>query len=385
MFINNWYVACKIDEVKAGAPLHARMLGADFVLFRDEKGDIVCLSNVCIHRGASLAHGKVHENGRIACPYHGWQFGASGQCLRIPALGDITPPTRARVDAYPVAELFGLVWVFLGDAPEEERPPLPAEWFPEYGVTDGWRAVSVDYVAPLNWMRAEENSIDGAHPSFVHAAFGSRRDPAVHIVPVVRDSEWTASTTRERTPPDRSQKSGRMREITAEVRGKNVATTAFHWSGLTHRIYIKRADGLIICTVAHRTPVDANSTRTFITQMRNYDLTEEMDAERLAGVKQAIDEDVGVVQGVRPRFQVKSRTSELLTEADQLETAFREIIAAQAAKGWEIDLEAVEREYDRQVFVIPSPTRRASSKNWVHKPVPTTSSAPALAGDPVTA
>jgi phenylpropionate dioxygenase-like ring-hydroxylating dioxygenase large terminal subunit len=377
MFINNWYVAAKVDAVRAGEPLKVRMLGADFVLFRDENGEIACLSNVCIHRGASLAHGKVHENGRIACPYHGWQFNAGGQCMRIPALGDVVPPTRARVDTYPVEELFGLVWVFLGDAPEEERPPLPTDWYPEYGPIEGWRAVSIDYVAPLNWMRAEENSIDGAHPSFVHAAFGSRRDPKVHIVPVVRDSEWTASTTRERTPPDRSQKTGRMHEMTEEVRGKNVATTAFHWAGLTHRIYIKRADGLVICTVAHRTPVDANNTRTFITQLRNYDLTDEMDAERLAGIQQAVGEDVGVVECVRPRFQVKSRAQELLTEADQLETAFREIIAAQAAKGWEIDMETVEREYDRQVFIIPSPTRRENPKNWVHKPMPMSVKMPA--------
>lgn len=383
MFINNWYVACKVDAIKTGEPLHVRMLGADFVLFRDEKGEIACLSNVCVHRGAALSHGKVHENGRIACPYHGWQFNASGQCLRIPALGDISPPTRARVDTYPVTELFGLLWVFLGDVPEEERPPLPVDWFPEYGITDGWRAVSVECVAPLNWMRAEENSIDGAHPGFVHTAFGSRRDPKVQIVPVIRDSEWTASTTRERTPPDRSQKSGRMLALTAEKRGKNIATTAFHWTGLTHRIYIKRADGLIICTVAHRTPVDAHNTRTFVTQMRNYDLTDEMDAERLAGVKQAIGEDVGVVEGVRPRFQVRSRTNELLTVADQLETAFREIIAAQAAKGWELDLDTLEREYDRQVFVVPSPERRRNPKNWVHKPMPTMPPPPVVVEDAI--
>src|SRR5690606_2121388 len=128
----------------------------------------------------------------------------------------------------------------------------------------------------INWARAEENSIDGAHPSFVHSSFGSKRDPKVQIVPIEK-TEWTASTTRERTPPDRSQKTGRMRELTAEVRGKTRATTAFCFTGITHRIVIDRADGLRQRTLSHRTPIDRYTTRTFTTQVRDYDMTPEAD------------------------------------------------------------------------------------------------------------
>lgn len=380
MFINNWYVACGVGDVKAGEPHHVRMLGADFVLYRDEDGKVVCMSDVCVHRGAALSHGKVHENGRIACPYHGWQFNKTGQCMKIPALGDVVPPTRARVDVYPVVERFGWIWAFLGDVPEEERPPMPGDdWFPEFYDTENWRPISVDYVAPINWARAEENSIDGAHPSFVHASFGSRRDPTVEIVVPEKPNEWTAGTCRERTAPERYQKRGRMAELDSENRGKSRATTSFTWAGLTHRIHIQRADGLTICTLAHRTPVDADHTRTFMIQTRNYELTDAMDEERRFGLDQAIKEDVSVVQTIRPKRQPRSRTEELLTEADILERAFREIIAREAAKGYEIDSDLVEREYDRQVFVIPSPARRESPRNWVHKSVPTTKATEAIA------
>ncbi len=372
MFLNNWYVAASAEEITKETPKQVRMLAANFVLFRDESGKVICLSDVCCHRGAALSAGTLKDN-CVACPYHGWQFNTSGQCVYIPALGkDVVPPKRARVDSYPTAEKFGWVWVFLGDAPEEERPPfLDDSWFPEYYDEENWRRIPMQYEAPINWARAEENSIDGAHPSFVHSSFGSKRDPKVQIVPIER-TEGTASTTRERTPPDRSQKTGRMREMTAEVRGKTRATTAFCFTGITHRIVIDRADGLRQRTLSHRTPIDRYNTRTFTTQVRDYDLTPEADVERLEGRRQAVREDVGVVQTVLPKLPPRRPNQELLTEADQLEGAFRQIIQRRIEAGWEIDSETVERDYDYEVYVIPSPERRTDPKNWVHKPVPTT-------------
>ena len=51
MFINFWYVA-ELSENVADKPVSVRMLGQDFVLFRDSTGDVHCLNNVCTHRGA---------------------------------------------------------------------------------------------------------------------------------------------------------------------------------------------------------------------------------------------------------------------------------------------------------------------------------------------
>jgi phenylpropionate dioxygenase-like ring-hydroxylating dioxygenase large terminal subunit len=371
VFLNNWYVAEDASRLVPGTPLGVRMLGADFVLFRDSNGEIRCLSDVCCHRGAALSKGTV-QGDCVACPYHGWEFDAAGACTKIPALGpDVKIPKRARIDSYPVREKFGWIWVFLGDAPEEEAPPfLDDSWFPEYAAQEGWRFIRIDYEAPVNWARSEENSIDGAHPSFVHASFGSKRDPKVHIVPVERDP-WGARTTRERTPPDRSQKSGAMREITAEKRGKTRAMTAFTFTGITHRIDIQRGDGLRQVTLSHRTPIDEYSTRTFTTQARDYLLEEKYDIERENGRRTAIEEDIAIVSTVRPVLPTWSATGELLTEADQLETAFRQLMRKIADKGWQIDSDTIERESRRQQFVIPSRARRADPKNWVHKPVPT--------------
>ena len=86
MFINFWYAAELSERVTNEAPTHVRMLGLDFVLFRDTKGQVHCLSNTCVHRGGALARGKV-EGDCVQCPYHGWQFDGDGVCQCVPSLG----------------------------------------------------------------------------------------------------------------------------------------------------------------------------------------------------------------------------------------------------------------------------------------------------------
>src|SRR3546814_14787327 len=87
MLINNWYVASEASEVVMGSPRKVRMLGFDFVLFRDGTGRVACLSDVCIHRGASLSKGRC-EGAWVACPFHGGEVTGEGRCQQIPALGD---------------------------------------------------------------------------------------------------------------------------------------------------------------------------------------------------------------------------------------------------------------------------------------------------------
>ena len=130
MLINQWYALCESATV-ADKPVPVRALGQQFVVFRDSQGAVRALSNVCVHKGGSLGHGEVVA-GTIQCPYHGWRYNGDGECVAIPSLAaGARIPGRARVDSYPVAEHWGLVWAFLGDLPPSERPPLP-DFFPEY-------------------------------------------------------------------------------------------------------------------------------------------------------------------------------------------------------------------------------------------------------------
>ena len=146
LFTNVWYVA-EFSENLTDAPLKVRMLGRDFVLYRDTRGQAHCLSNVCCHRGASLAQGKCHDDDTLACPFHGWRFDGEGQCTRVPSAAqpELDIPAMARVDAYPTLEKYGLIWVFLGDDPDAAHPlfPMPEFENPKWRMVtfqDTWKA-----------------------------------------------------------------------------------------------------------------------------------------------------------------------------------------------------------------------------------------------------
>jgi phenylpropionate dioxygenase-like ring-hydroxylating dioxygenase large terminal subunit len=116
MYINFWYPVARSEEISADKPLRVNLLGLSFVAFRDEDDTAHVLADTCVHRGGSLGEGVMH-NGRVACPYHGWQFDGTGKCAHIPSLGDNKTPARAKVDSYPVQERYGIVFAFLGDLP----------------------------------------------------------------------------------------------------------------------------------------------------------------------------------------------------------------------------------------------------------------------------
>ena len=171
MFINFWYAADWSDKLKE-QPLKVKMLRQHFVLFRDAQGDAHCLANACPHRGGSLANGMVVD-GDIECPYHGMRYGGDGLCTRIPSLGRSTrPPARAKVDSYPVQEKYGLIFVFLGDLPEEERPPIMdvPQWDdPKYRFTIKDNLINANYGVVM------ENGLDTTHTEFVHSDIMSYR------------------------------------------------------------------------------------------------------------------------------------------------------------------------------------------------------------------
>ena len=373
MLMNNWYVAANSQQVNQKEPLIVRMLGQNFVLFRTPENEAVCLANTCCHRGGSIGRGELDGTGRIACGYHGWKFNPQGQCVEIPALGkDTKIPRRARVDAYPVEEHYDWVWVFLGDLDVDKRPAIPATVFPEYHDKENWRVISMEFDADVNWARGHENSLDSAHPAFVHSRFGRRSAPEVQIVPLVANPFLGHNATRERVPPEHRQVSADIAKLVSRDRGKTVASTDSYLAGISHRIDITREGNVRQVTVSARTPVDPYNTRVFMHQARNYLRGEEHDEARREGIRLAFKEDYEAVASVEPKFVPRSMAHNLLVESDQLETAFRKVLLEKIKSGWEIDFEKLADEGRYRHFSIPSPARRSDPKNWVHPTVPTT-------------
>jgi 5,5'-dehydrodivanillate O-demethylase oxygenase subunit len=157
-----WFPVAGREELTDEQPTRfVRLLAEDLVLFRDKSGNVGLLADHCSHRGASLLYGRVEERG-IACAYHGWLYDAKGDCLECPA-----EPTGSRFHltikqrAYPVEELFGLYWAYLGPLP---APPLRKLDIMEYPV----HYIRIEPEFQANWVQVMENNLDGSHIFVLH-------------------------------------------------------------------------------------------------------------------------------------------------------------------------------------------------------------------------
>jgi 5,5'-dehydrodivanillate O-demethylase len=80
-----WWPVGFSEQVKVkGSPIRAKLLGEDFILFRDGGARLGMVDLHCSHRGTSLEFGRVEEQG-IRCCYHGWLYDIFGKCLEQPA------------------------------------------------------------------------------------------------------------------------------------------------------------------------------------------------------------------------------------------------------------------------------------------------------------
>jgi nitrite reductase/ring-hydroxylating ferredoxin subunit len=90
-------------------------------LWRSASGKLTALADRCPHRGMRLSYGFVRGEA-LSCIYHGWSYGQTGQCLRIPAHPELTPPGAIKAASYVTEERNGVIWIAL----EEPKAPPPA-------------------------------------------------------------------------------------------------------------------------------------------------------------------------------------------------------------------------------------------------------------------
>jgi phenylpropionate dioxygenase-like ring-hydroxylating dioxygenase large terminal subunit len=167
-FRRYWIVVGTAQELY-DIPQAVRVLGEDLVLFRDQFGKVGLLGEHCPHRGASLEYGDI-EDGGIRCPYHGWLFNVDGRCLEMPAEPkDSTFCQKVKQLAYPVKELGGLIFAYLG-ANSDGPPPLP-NYAPLVERPGQWQIEPVRHAA-YNWFNFFENSADPAHICILHRHAG---------------------------------------------------------------------------------------------------------------------------------------------------------------------------------------------------------------------
>ncbi len=179
MIFNQWYVILESNELKHRKPLKIKRLNQQLALWRDDKGNVCCISDRCCHRGASLSCGKL-VNGHLECPFHGFVFDKTGKVQVIPANGkNKSVPESMKVQAYSTYEAYGLIWLWWGE--EEKKNDVPFFFreladFSYSSAKDHWN---------IHYSRAIENQLDVVHLPFVHATTIGRGNKTLVNGPVV--------------------------------------------------------------------------------------------------------------------------------------------------------------------------------------------------------
>ena len=142
-----------------------RILGEDLALFRDLKDKLGLISLYCPHRLRPLSQGIPEEEG-LRCPFTGWLFDHEGNCLDIPfEPEDSTLKYEVKTPAYPVQELGGLIWAYMGPSPA----PLLPRW--DVLVWDNVFRQIGHTVLPCNWLQCMESAVDPADNPYLRGTY----------------------------------------------------------------------------------------------------------------------------------------------------------------------------------------------------------------------
>ncbi len=165
-----WHPIAAAVQLDGEPTKRVRLLGEDLVLYRDKSNNLGLIDESCPHRKVNMLYGIPEEEG-LRCPYHGWLFNQEGQCTDQPYEQAEDPGSnfkdKVRIRAYPVQELNGLIFAYLGPAPA----PLLPRW--DLFVWDNVLRDIGMAVIPCNWMQCQENSLDPVHVEWLHGRFSN--------------------------------------------------------------------------------------------------------------------------------------------------------------------------------------------------------------------
>ena len=161
-----WMPFATVAQLEQHPTRAVSLLGEHLVAYKDRSGNYGLIQEFCPHRNTNLLWG-IPENEGLRCPYHGWLYDNQGNCLEQPAEApDSTFKDRIKVLSYPVEQVGGMLWAWMGPEP---RPMVPHwEAFVKEGVRDiGWA------ILPCNWLQIMENSLDPVHVEWLHRYFSN--------------------------------------------------------------------------------------------------------------------------------------------------------------------------------------------------------------------
>jgi phenylpropionate dioxygenase-like ring-hydroxylating dioxygenase large terminal subunit len=328
--LNCWYVAGTGDEIGPGM-ITRHLLGQQVLLYRRASGEVVAMEDRCAHRSLPLSRGRL-DGDRVTCAYHGFVFGPTGECVRVPSQEHVPPGSRVRV--FPVREDPPFVWIWPGDrrrAGLAEPPRL--RWLHD----PGWATVGGSARVAANYWLLHENALDLTHFPFVHgeaSPYGyTRVPPRLEIevsetsvsysrtFPAMRLVDWQATATglsRELDYPQRER--GTFVSPALHVDHMDVLAEQGDGAGAYEKVFIRAF-----------TPESPGATRVFWQIARNYALRDGGVGKQLAAIhEQLMAEDIDLLEDIQAHAD--GRPNQMRVQADLASLRAHQIVETMLAE-----------------------------------------------------
>ncbi|KAL2632235.1 hypothetical protein R1flu_016921 [Riccia fluitans] len=156
---NFWYPVAFSADLHSDTMIPIESFEECWVLFRGKDGRAGCVRDECAHRACPLSLGTVVD-GRIQCPYHGWEYSTGGQCEKMPS----TRLVKTSIRSLPCIEKDGMVWIWPGN--ETPAATLPSLLPPSHYTIHAEIVLEL----PVEHGLLMENLLDLAHAPFTHTS-----------------------------------------------------------------------------------------------------------------------------------------------------------------------------------------------------------------------
>lgn len=166
MFRQYWMPALHAEELPEDdcPPVRVKLLSERLIAFRDSDGKMGLIDEFCAHRGVSLWFGR-NEEGGLRCPYHGWKYDVTGQCIEVPSEpAESGFCQKIKLAGYPLVRIGDVLWTYMGE--KDKQPSLP-EW--EFAKVPAEQTFTSKRWQESNWLQALEGGIDSSHVSWLHS------------------------------------------------------------------------------------------------------------------------------------------------------------------------------------------------------------------------
>lgn len=191
-FPEGWYFVSSRRDLEKAEIVRKTWMGTEIVAWSGDDGSVCVAEAYCPHLGSDMGPsvGGSVRDGRLVCPFHGFEYDTGGQCVATPFA---PAPKAARLRVFESREIAGLVFAWWGIGGRQPQWQLPEQEPDQTGWSDLHIWTSRFAGHP---QETTENSVDLAHLRYVHGYDSVSRVGSMSVDGHLLVSDFDFATTR---------------------------------------------------------------------------------------------------------------------------------------------------------------------------------------------